>query len=60
MTENLEALFLKEKEVLVAYLFGSYAEVNQTAESDVDVAVLMSEIPQKIAAPSPIEVYGPT
>lgn len=48
MTKNLEILFNKENKVLVAYLFGSYAKGNQTTKSDIDIAVLLSEIPQKM------------
>ncbi|MEM3398050.1 MAG: nucleotidyltransferase domain-containing protein [Nitrososphaerota archaeon] len=39
---DLETFFDKEDEVLVAYLFGSYARGDQTAESDIDIAVLLS------------------
>lgn len=33
---------------MVAYLFGSYAKGNQTIKSDIDVAVLLSETPQRM------------
>lgn len=45
---NLRALFEREREVLVAYLFGSYARGDQTVKSDVDIAVLLSTPPHKI------------
>lgn len=48
MARNLKVLFSKEDKVSVAYLFGSYAKGNQTSKSDIDVAVLLSEIPRKI------------
>ena len=48
MTKNLEILFNKENKVSVAYLFGSYAKGNQTTKSDIDIAVLLSEVPQKM------------
>ncbi|MHC1629222.1 MAG: type VII toxin-antitoxin system MntA family adenylyltransferase antitoxin [Candidatus Nezhaarchaeales archaeon] len=40
-------LFRSEKEVLVAYLFGSYARGLETLQSDVDIAILLSEVPEK-------------
>ena len=45
--KNLAAFFEGEKRVLVAYLFGSYARGLETPQSDVDIAVLLSEIPEK-------------
>jgi len=45
--KNLAAFFESEKRVLVAYLFGSYARGLETPQSDVDIAVLLSEIPEK-------------
>jgi len=36
-----------EKRVSVAYLFGSYAKKTRTADSDIDIAVLLSETPKK-------------
>lgn len=45
---DLEILFSKEDRVLAAYLFGSHARGNQTTKSDIDVAVLLSEVPQKM------------
>ncbi|MCK4478089.1 nucleotidyltransferase domain-containing protein [Candidatus Bathyarchaeota archaeon] len=47
-TKDLDTLFDKENRVLIAYLFGSYAKGTQTTESDVDIAVLLSETPQKM------------
>ena len=47
-TRDLEILFGEENRVLVAYLFGSHAKGNQTTKSDIDIAVLLSEVPQKI------------
>ncbi|MEM2485211.1 MAG: nucleotidyltransferase domain-containing protein [Candidatus Caldarchaeum sp.] len=41
-TRQLKTFFDKETEVLIAYLFGSHASGDQTAESDVDIAVLLS------------------
>ena len=46
--ENLIAFFRSEKRVLVAYLFGSHAKKIQTPQSDIDIAVLLSETPQKL------------
>ena len=37
--ESLKEYFIKRKEVLMAFVFGSYAEGRQMAESDFDVAV---------------------
>lgn len=48
VTRNLETFFDKEGEVLIAYLFGSYAKGTQTAESDIDVAVLLSTPPHRV------------
>jgi len=45
---NLKAFFDREREVLVAYLFGSYARSNQTIKSDVDIAILLSTLPHEI------------
>lgn len=39
----LKIFFKKENKVLAAYLFGSYARGGQTAESDIDIAVLLSD-----------------
>jgi len=46
--EDLEILFAKENRVLAACLFGSYARGSQTAESDIDVTVLLSDVPEKM------------
>jgi len=47
-TKDLEILLSKESRVLAAYLFGSYAKGNQTTESDIDIAILLSDFPQKM------------
>jgi predicted nucleotidyltransferase len=44
----LNALFQEEDKVLVAYLFGSYAKGIQTIKSDIDIAILLKETPQKM------------
>lgn len=46
--ENLKTLFKGEEQVLVAYLFGSQVRNIQTLQSDIDIAVLLSETPQKL------------
>jgi len=46
--EGLITFFRSEKRVLVAYLFGSHAKKIQTPQSDIDIAVLLSETPQKL------------
>jgi len=46
--EGLVSFFRGEKRVLVAYLFGSHAKRTQTRESDVDIAILLSETPEKL------------
>jgi uncharacterized protein len=40
MTEALSELFQSQSNILVAIMFGSCAQSNQTFESDVDIAVL--------------------
>jgi len=50
--KRLATLFENEKNILVAYLFGSYARGYETVQSDVDIAVLVSEVPEK-----PLEYY---
>ena len=50
--KKLAMLFESEERVLVAYLFGSYARGLETPRSDVDVAVLLSEVPER-----PLEYY---
>jgi len=47
-TKNLEIFLSRESRVLAAYLFGSYARGEQTVESDIDVAILLSEVPEKM------------
>ena len=49
---KLAVLFEEEERVLVAYLFGSYAMGLETPRSDVDIAVLLSEVPER-----PLEYY---
>jgi len=46
--KKLATLFENEKNILVAYLFGSYARGYETVQSDVDIAVLLSEVPEKL------------
>jgi hypothetical protein len=48
ISEDLITFFRSEKRVTVAYLFGSRARRIQTPESDVDIAVLLSETPKKM------------
>jgi len=50
--KKLAMLFESEKRVLVAYLFGSYARGLEIPRSDVDIAVLLSEVPER-----PLEYY---
>jgi len=50
--KKLAMLFENEKRVLVAYLFGSFARSLETPRSDIDIAILLSEIPKK-----PLEYY---
>ena len=47
-TKALEAVFNEENEVLIAYLFGSYAKGVQTTKSDIDIAILLSETSKKM------------
>ena len=46
--EDLMTFFRSEKRVSAAYLFGSRAKKIQTPESDIDIAVLLSETPKKL------------
>lgn len=39
--------FKKEGRILVAYIFGSHAKGTNTRESDIDIAILLSETPEK-------------
>jgi len=48
MPEDLKTFFRREKRVSLAYLFGSRARKIQTLESDFDIAVLLSEAPEKM------------
>jgi len=42
-SESLHALFQTQKDVLLAYLFGSHARNKSTALSDIDIAILLRE-----------------
>lgn len=44
--EDLKKFFENEKRVEVVYLFGSHARGLDTVASDVDLAVLLSEVPE--------------
>ncbi len=46
--DALAKLFEGEEKVLVAYVFGSYAKGVATPRSDFDIAVLLSETPQRL------------
>jgi len=46
--KNLTPFFKNEKKVTLAYLFGSHAKNTQTPQSDIDIAVLLSETPKKL------------
>jgi len=48
VAKDLEVILSKEHGVLAAYLFGSSARGNRTAKSDIDIAVLLSDVPQKM------------
>lgn len=48
--EDLASFFSNETRIYVAYLFGSYAKKTQINESDIDIAVLLSETPRKLLA----------
>lgn len=43
---RLKGILENEKDVQVAYLFGSHARKVSTLKSDVDIAILLSEIPK--------------
>lgn len=45
--KKLAAVLKSEENVLVAYLFGSHARGLETSKSDIDIAVLLSEVPDK-------------
>jgi len=45
---ELRKLFEDEERVLVVYLFGSHVRGVQTSISDVDIAILLSELPKNI------------
>lgn len=44
--KKLRKLFENEESVLVAYLFASYLRGGQTSQSDIDIAILLSEVPK--------------
>lgn len=46
--KDLITFFKNEKTVSVAYLFGSYAKETHTTKSDIDIAILLSEVPKKL------------
>ncbi|MEM1944772.1 MAG: nucleotidyltransferase domain-containing protein [Nitrososphaerota archaeon] len=46
--DGLIRLFEAETDVLAAYLFGSHSRGSPTFESDLDIAVLLRETPQKL------------
>lgn len=46
--KDLTTFFRNEKKVSVAYIFGSHAKKIQTPQSDIDIAVLLSETPKKL------------
>lgn len=46
--EDLRTFLRSEKKVLVAYLFGSHAKKTHTTKSDIDIALLLSETPEKL------------
>lgn len=52
--EKLCPLFAKQDEVLLAYLFGSYARGEERTSSDVDLAVLLK---QKVRGDALLEAY---
>jgi hypothetical protein len=46
--ESLRELFEEDSRVQVAYLFGSKSRGSYTSESDTDIAVLLSELPENM------------
>lgn len=50
--KELGKLFENEENVLSAYLFGFYLRGDQTSKSDIDIAILLYEVPNK-----PLEYY---
>ena len=48
LAEALRGVLSGEEKVLAAYLFGSKARGESSPESDVDVAVLLSELPENL------------
>lgn len=45
---KLVTLLDSDRKILAAYLFGSYVRGLQTSQSDIDIAVLLSEIPDSL------------
>jgi predicted nucleotidyltransferase len=46
--DDLAFFFRSERKVSVAYLFGSHAKKTHTSKSDVDIAILLFEVPEKL------------
>jgi predicted nucleotidyltransferase len=46
--EDLEKMFGHDERIMVAYLYGSKVRGSYTPESDTDVAVLLSEVPEDV------------
>lgn len=44
----LNALFRKEDNILVAYLFGSFARGIEAVKSDIDIAILLKKTPERL------------
>ena len=47
-TARLVEVLAQDERILVAYLFGSKSKGVQTSESDTDIAVLLSELPEDL------------
>ena len=47
-TARLTEVLAQDERILVAYLFGSKSKGVQTSESDTDIAVLLSELPEDL------------
>jgi len=45
---GLAGVFGDETQVLVAYVFGSRSRGEQTSQSDIDIAILLSELPENL------------
>ena len=46
--EDLAKIFGHDERIIVAYMFGSKARGSHTPESDIDIAVLLSEAPEEM------------